>query len=183
MPPVVSVLRHSESIATIAVALVRAQGRFPIVLRESTNEQFNSMFADMASLVKATRKPLIKNGIVVLQAPSLNVEEQTLTITTRLLHQSAEWFEADMSIPILDEDWEPGKVTGQVVSSTVSYCRRIAYKSILGIADADDDGNLASGRGKEKLPPDYKRTDGKRPGVHLETAKGELLEVREGSDT
>src|SRR5581483_5774150 len=176
--PATDKFRTSETVAQVATALVRAQGSFPRVRKNKTNSAHGNQYAELGEMIQRTRKPLAANGLAVLQVPTSDLEKEEITITTRLQHESGEWMESDFTLPIFEEEWAKDNVNGQVVVSAVSYARRCAYASMLAIATADDDGNAAC-----QIPPDYKRTDGKRPGVHIETAKGELLEVREGNDT
>ena len=170
-------IRTSKGIAKIAAAFVAAQGKFPAVIRNQDNE-YGKQFADLAAHIEATRPVLLANKLAVLQAPSMDRDKETVTITTRLQHASGQFYESDLEIPIFEEAWAKDNLTAQVVGSAISYACRYAYRAILGLANEDDDGRAAS-----RIPPEYKRTDNKKPGTHPEIVAGELIEVRAGDLT
>src|SRR5688572_33215864 len=64
-----------------------------------------------------------------------------LSLETIIMHESGEWVSADFQIAV-------GKVDPQGVGSALSYARRYAQKAALNMADMDDDGETAMGRGQ-----------------------------------
>jgi hypothetical protein len=167
-------LTHSDSIVNIAPAFIKAQAKFPSIIRDQENPEFGNGYTSLGELRKRTRKPLERNGLGILQPPTaLDMEKDTVTISTMLVHSSGEWMKAEFEMPIVEEDWAQGKVTGQVLASAVTYACRIALKAFLSIAEKDDDGNLASGRGAETHGKD------KVPSArwHEENVSGTVLEV------
>jgi hypothetical protein len=128
-------VRRSASIAALAAALAKAQGEMTGALKDKTNPHFKSSYADLASVWDAARGPLSKNGLAVLQPPS--ADGARVTVTTILTHSSGEWVESTFTMTATQN-------TPQGVGSCLTYARRYALASMLGIAPEDDDGNEAS---------------------------------------
>jgi hypothetical protein len=134
-------VRRSASIAALAAALAKAQGEMGGASKDKTNPHFKSAYADLASVWDACRGPLSKNGLAVLQPPS--ADGPRVTVTTILTHSSGEWIEVDLTMTATQN-------TPQGVGSCLTYARRYALQSMVGIAPEDDDGNAASQGGGAK---------------------------------
>src|SRR5476651_60518 len=84
---------HSPSLGKLAAALAKAQLAFTPVLKESENPAFMrggkaSKYADLHSLISATRPALAANELVIIQSPSTRGKE--LVLISLLLHSSGE---------------------------------------------------------------------------------------------
>ena len=126
----------SESIAKLATALSIVQGKLNHAKKDSANPFFKSTYADLESVWEACRKLLAENGLSVMQFPGI-YEEGTMSLTTILAHSSGEWIEQTMSLPVSKPD-------AQGSGSALTYMRRYALAAVVGIYQADDDGNAAS---------------------------------------
>lgn len=138
-------MQTSETIAKIAAAMVKAQAAMTGVKKDAENAAFRaggkvSTYATLAACVDASREALADNGLCVIQGPGLtNTEAKTLTITTRILHESGEWIETAFEMPLTK--WSPHEA-----GSATTYGRRFALMAMLGLAPVDDDdGNAAAG--------------------------------------
>jgi hypothetical protein len=60
-----------------------------------------------------------------------------MSLTTILAHESGEWISQEMSLPV-------SKVDAQGAGSAITYMRRYALAAVVGVVQADDDGNAAS---------------------------------------
>ena len=128
----------------LATALAKAQSQMQHAIKDSTNPFFKSSYADLASVWHACREPLTKNGLCVIQHPTVSVEG-TVSILTILLHSSGQSTESTLTVPVLKRD-------PQAYGSAITYARRYALSAIVGISpNDDDDGNSASKR--EPTPP------------------------------
>ena len=127
----------SENIGQLAKALSQAQGQMQSARRTSENPYFKSRYADLAQLIDVARKPLADNGLAVTQliVPNSDFAE----IQTVLMHESGEWIASGIQL-------KPQKPDPQGMGSAITYARRYAYASILGIASEDDDAECATGR-------------------------------------
>ena len=138
-------MKTSDTITKIADALVKAQSAMKPALKDSRNPHFNSRYADLASVWDAIREPLTSNGLSVIQMVGSNELEKT-TLTTRVTHVSGEWIESTWQIPV-------GKQDPQGLGSAISYARRYALASAIGVVQDDDDGNAAMP--KQTQQPEY----------------------------
>ena len=130
-------MTHSDSIAKIASALVKAQGELNAVSKDGNNPHFGKRYATLANIVDSTRETLRKNGLAVVQTFA-ETDGSYIDLTTTLLHESGEWLQGTLTM-------RPSKADPQGLGSAATYARRYALSAILGIVtDDDDDGNMAS---------------------------------------
>lgn len=134
-------MNKSESIAALADALAKAQGKIEGAIKDKTNPAFRSSYADLGAVWDAIRAPLSAHGLSVLQ--QLSTEENRVACTTLVLHASGEWIEfAPFVVPVSKQD-------AQGFGSAATYCRRYSLMAAVGIAPIDDDGEGAVGRGSQ----------------------------------
>ena len=131
-------ITKSDSIKELATALAKTQGKLEHAAKSSTNPHFNSRYADLAELLNAVRPALSKHGLSVTQHPAY--EDGIVSVETLLMHTSGEWISSTLSSPVFKAD-------AQGIGSATTYCRRYSLAAIIGISQADDDGNAASGKG------------------------------------
>lgn len=142
----------SPTIGQLAEALAAAQLEFEPIKKDSDNPYFNSKYADLASIIRGTQPALAKNGLVVMQSPIVQVENQKAGVLTMLAHKSGEWMSDELILPatMLGKD-KTIKFDAQSVGSAITYARRFSYQSIIGVAaEVDDDGNAAVGSGTKE---------------------------------
>lgn len=129
-------MERSENINELATALSKAQGEIRPAIKDSNNPFFKSKYADLASVWEVCREPLAKNGLCVSQHPT--AEGNTVTIETLVTHNSGQWMSSKLSMTSKE-------ATPQGIGSAITYARRYALSSIVGIAsEEDDDGNAAT---------------------------------------
>lgn len=131
-------IRQSESIASLAAALVAAQAEMPNVPKSTKGQVGNAVrfYADLATVVEVAQPILAKHGLAYVQMPANDGANGTVTVTTRLLHKSGEWLEDSLAMPT-------GNGGAQQVGSAITYARRYALMAALGLAPEDDDGHAA----------------------------------------
>lgn len=133
--------QRSDSIINLAKALCQTQATVEAVKKDASNPFFKSKYADLASIWHAIREALTSNGLSVLQEPAS--EGNKVRITTTLIHTSGEYVRSMLEVVAVKSD-------PQGIGSAITYARRYALGSIVGIAPEDDDGNAASGGGNDK---------------------------------
>ena len=144
---------QSEQINELVTALAKAQGEITGALKDSSNPFFKSKYADLAACWDACRSQLSKNGLSVIQTtePATN----GICVVTLLAHSSGQWIRGKL--------WMTPKDTSpQGIGSAITYARRYALAGIVGLAQIDDDGNAASGKGKSDPrgePEDREKVD------------------------
>jgi hypothetical protein len=149
---------NEGAIGALAEALAKAQAEVQGATKDSENPFFGSRYADLASVWAACRKALTDHGLSVVQAPSTSFtgepetytyttkrgEERsgirvatTVTVTTRILHATGAWIEAETSAMLPSAD-------PQAVGSAITYLRRYGLASMVGVAPEDDDGEATA---------------------------------------
>lgn len=133
--------RRSDNIGKLTVALTQAQMEFKPIVKETENPYYRSKYADLATLIEATREALAKHGLAVVQFPQLS--GQNVTVTTLLTHESGEWMQNDLTLPGKGQGKDGAvRFDAQSIGSAITYARRYAYQAMLNIAgEEDDDGN------------------------------------------
>jgi hypothetical protein len=129
---------HSEQINEIAAAIAKAQGQIKGASKDANNPFFKSKYADLASVWDACRGALSANGLAVIQSPS--ADGMRVLVDTLLTHSSGQWIAGTVSVTAKED-------TPQAIGSAITYLRRYALQSFVGVAPEDDDGNLASAKG------------------------------------
>jgi hypothetical protein len=140
---------HSESISELAAALCAAQSEMTPAKFNATNPFLKNKYADLGSVIEASRPVLAKNGLAVSQL--VGGEGTCISLDTILMHKSGQWLSSSVSLQVGDEK---GKSSAQVAGSIISYLRRYSLASILGMyADEDGDGNQPPARQERKPAP------------------------------
>ncbi len=134
--------RCSESIATIAAALAKAQAQM-INPEKSLVGTIRSPFprepdrtfryAPLSSGLDIVRKSLGQHEIATIQTTAIDKESGLLRLTTVLAHSSGEWISSEWPVcPIADI------ASAQRMGAALTYARRYALFTLVGIAGEDD---------------------------------------------
>ncbi len=148
-------MKASESIKNLAAALVKFQAEVKNPPNTADNPFFKSKYAPLNDVLNLVRPLLSKHGLGVIQAPSGDGKD--ITLTTMLIHESGEWVELE---PLT---LQADKPTAQGAGSAITYARRYALSAALGISsEDDDDGNIASApkQHKEQERPVMQQQEG-----------------------
>jgi hypothetical protein len=133
-------MKQSDSIAKLAVALVKAQGDMKSIVKDSTNPAFKSSYASLEATVDTVRPILARYGLCTLQGESApETDEGKLTgfnVETIVLHESGEWISTAVFVPV-------EKPSAQGAVSALTYGRRAGLRAVFTLADTDDDGETA----------------------------------------
>lgn len=129
-------MNKSESIASLAAALVKAQSKIEGATKDKTNPHFRSKYADLSSVVDAIKGPATDNGLAYTQV--LHDADSSAKVETIILHSSGEWLSCGViSVPVSKQD-------AQGYGSALTYARRYSLSAAFGVAPEDDDGNAAA---------------------------------------
>ncbi len=120
----------------IAAALAAAQAEFKPAVKNATNPHFRNTYADLTSILDATREALCKHGIAFTQSPKH--DNGRIVLVSKLIHKSGQSIENEVSL-------RPAKDDPQGYGSTITYGRRYGAQCLLGInGEDDDDGQRGS---------------------------------------
>jgi len=128
----------SDSITNLTLALSIVQGKMTHAIKDSANPFFKSKYADLESVWDACRSLLSENGLAVMQFPG-EYYDGSMRLTTIISHKSGEFISQEMSFPVSKPD-------AHGCLATVTYMRRASLSAVVGVVQADDDGNTASGK-------------------------------------
>lgn len=130
-------MNKSESIAELAAALAKAQGAMTAAKMDSVNPFLKNKYADLGSVIQASKKPMSDNGLSYSQHPSIG--DGSVSITTVLMHSSGQWLESTITLPF---EISKGLSLAQAMGGVITYLRRYSLAAIFGLyADEDVDGN------------------------------------------
>lgn len=127
---------RSQELSELFAALSKAQSEIRVAVKDSSNPFFKSSYANLQSIIEASRPALCKHGISVLQQIIADGDKDYLV--TILGHSSGQWISSQMRI-------NPVKQDVQSLGSYITYLRRYSYAALVGVYDGneDDDGNDA----------------------------------------
>lgn len=130
-------ITSSQETDQIAQALAVAQGAYKPAVKNAVNPHFKNRYADLSSLIEATREALVANGLSYTQGPMF--DQGRMIMVSRLMHKSGQWLENEVSLKLTQD-------TPQAAGSVITYGRRYGLSTLLGICgEEDDDGNASQG--------------------------------------
>lgn len=149
----------SEQFDIVLAKLMKAKQEIGTVKKDSKNPFHKSNYASLNAYIDASEAHLIENGLILVQAGNGSFSEPIIVAT--LIHpESGQWIKS--YLPILN-----AKQDSQGLGASVTYMRRYSIATLLGLVSEDDDGETASGRGKneqqkKKTPPAEKTEEQKQ---------------------
>ncbi len=129
----------SENISNLASALLKAHAEIGPVTRDSVNPFLKNRYASLAAVLDAVHRPLLDNGILLVQRVSES-EPGTVAVDTRLIHaETGEWLSSTTVIPLADAEAGSKVNLGQQTGAAISYARRYGLMAMLSMAAVDED--------------------------------------------
>jgi hypothetical protein len=134
--------RSSETIGAIATALAKAQielnnpeKSLTATIQSPFPREGNRTFryASLSSGLDLIRKSLGRQEIATVQTTSIDDAARLIRLTTVLAHASGEWISSDWPVCPVSETAAP-----QRVGAALTYARRYALFTLVGIAGEDD---------------------------------------------
>ena len=137
-------MQKTDSIKELALALSSFQAEQKTIKHNATNPFLKNKYADLTALIESTKANLHKNGLAVSQLLGDGV-------TTVLMHKSGEWIASTYQIEPTESK---GTNSAQQMGIAITYARRYAYASILGlVTDEDTDGATETSFNKPETNP------------------------------
>jgi hypothetical protein len=128
----------SQDIGALALSLSKAQGTIENVSKDK--QAYGYKYADLASCLDAIRIPLRDNRLALVQ-PVIAKEGKQFLLTL-LLHESGQWLKSVICIDSFVEKSIIKQCNAlQQLGAILSYLRRYAAASLIGLAQEDDDGS------------------------------------------
>lgn len=130
-------------------ALAKMQGALDNATKSSDNPYFKSKYADLAQCLQTAKKPMADNGLSISQ--HCTFDGQFVQCVTILGHSSGQMMISTLMIPVSKKD-------AQGIGSSITYARRYALSSIIGLTQKDDDGEGSVGRTEEDAKTKWEKT-------------------------
>ena len=136
-------LQHTQmsgQVDKLFTAMAKAQGEMGHAAKTEKNEFYGSTYADLAACFEAVRQPLFMNGLCLIQSPAGGISHDfpnSVILETLIGHVSGQWISSSLTMRLVRDD-------PHGVGSAITYARRYALASMLGLAQVDDDGNAAT---------------------------------------
>lgn len=135
-------MNKSETIELLAQALLKAQTEFMTASKDAKNQFFKSKYATLNSVWEAVATALHNNGLVCIQPIVNNM------VATTIIHTSGQFITSECPIVCAKQN-DP-----QALGSAITYSRRYALASMLGVmTDDDDDAESAMVRKQPQSAP------------------------------
>src|SRR5271169_512104 len=137
-----TVHRSSESIASLAAALAKAQMMLTNPEKSLTatvgTDRYGEpgrpfRYAPLSSGLDIVRKALGQHEIATLQTTAIDHATQAISLTTVLAHSSGEWIASDWPVCALSEMSAPRRM-----GAALTFARRYALFTLVGIAGEED---------------------------------------------
>lgn len=133
-------MRKSVETGKIFSAIKKAQEAIicPVKNKTARMKTFSYNYIDLPSILEAIKKPMAENGLSIIQIPITG--PQSVGVETTITHSSGEWISGKILLSISEN-------TAQAAGAAITYARRYAVSSMLGMAaDDDTDGRTESQR-------------------------------------
>ena len=174
--------RSSDTIGNISGALAKAQAELTnpekslvAIIRSPFPREADRTFryAPLSSGLDIVRKSLGRHEIATIQSTDIDKEGGLLRLTTILAHSSGEWISSEWPVcPISDV------ASAQRMGAALTYARRYALFTLVGIAgeddlDAPDLGASSTPAAEPPRPPDRRKQSNGQAAAAQRTADGD----------
>jgi hypothetical protein len=139
---IIKTMNKSETIASLAAALNKAQAEMSGAKKSAKNPFFKSNYANLEEVINCVKEPFANNGLSFVQFPISG--EGLAGVETIIMHESGEFIANEFMLKCAKND-------PQGMGSAITYARRYGLQSAVGIPSEDDDGEGAMQR-KPKAP-------------------------------
>ena len=155
----------SDTVGALAAALAKAQAEIANPEKSLTATIMSPLpregartfrYASLAAGLDLVRKCLGQQEIATLQTTAIDSDRDLIRLTTTLVHSSGEWVSSDWPVCAVSETATPHRL-----GAALSYARRYALFTLVGIAGEDDldapdlpAAAIPAGPGKHRQQPD-----------------------------
>ena len=117
------------------MAISKMQGELTGAFKAKSGHGYN--YADLAKCIQTAQEPLSNNGLAVVQM--ITETEAGTHLETVLTHSSGGYMSSSFLMAKAILQGGGGKNPAQAMGASITYMRRYAYTSIIGLAQTDDD--------------------------------------------
>ena len=138
-------------------ALNKVKNEIGTVQKDGKNPFFNSQYLTLAGLLGAIGTKLSDNGLILYQQIITLNEAPHLVTTIKHINSESD-YRLESNSPLI------GATDMQKMASAITYARRYSIATMLGIIEADDDGEKSMGRSPDQQKKDYFKHDTSKGG-------------------
>lgn len=164
---------QSDSLTSLIPALIKAQSKLEVAEKSKkagsgAAGSRSYKYADWPAIVGASRKALQESDLCVAQR-LITTETGSLILSTLLLHKSGEFLDSRIALVL------PPNANPQAIGSCITYFKRYAYASLIGVVadDEDDDAGRAEQSHREYTTT-YKQPVAQKPSAKVVLSDREL---------
>lgn len=132
-------MKTSEKIDQIIPALLKVKAKLQAVIKDSNNPFYKSKYATLEAHLLEVEPLLAENGLLLLQPTVYNELTNMNLVESNIYHSSGQFVSSSLAITATGLD-------AQKTGASITYYRRFTLGALLGIINADDDGNTASSK-------------------------------------
>lgn len=126
-------MERSESLKELGKALSAFGAELTTIQHNATNPFHKATYADLRAILEAAKPVMSRHGLSVAQFPF--GAGGLVGVETILLHSSGEWLAQYFEMPLQEQKGQSIQQAG----SYITYLRRYAFASVLGLATGDPD--------------------------------------------
>lgn len=142
-------MKLSEKFDQVLPALLKAKRQFVTVKKDKKNSHLHNTYATLDSILQAVTPALVNSNLMLMQDMLESDDKSRMKVETTILHESGQWVKYYSEICIVKND-------PQACGSALTYARRYAIAAALGLAQADDDAQIAM-KSAEEWKRDFDR--------------------------
>lgn len=129
-------MKMSSEVAELFAALSKFQGELDNASKARQGHGYK--YADLAECINTAKPFLAKHGLAVSQMLGSD-DSGKQTLITMMTHSSGQYMMSEFRMVEAVLQGAGGKNPAQQLGSAITYQRRYAYASIIGLAQEDDD--------------------------------------------
>lgn len=137
-------MKYSETVDTLLPAMAAAKALAPSFKKDTDGHKYK--YADLDQVVESFKQYFAPQGLYFQQGTDdESGSPEVVKLITRIWHiESGQWMESSVTSNV-------DKFVGpQGVGSAMTYLRRYALATMMGVATDDDDGAAAGGKGQQR---------------------------------
>lgn len=123
-------MKTSDQTNELFTALAKAQAEMGVAKEDGFNKHLGAGYASLSSLQAAYREPCAKFNLAIIQ--NVYSEGEDYFVETRVAHGSGQWMASSIKVLLVKRDM-------QSLGSAVTYAKRYAITSLLGISTEVDE--------------------------------------------
>lgn len=137
--------KKEENRLAFHTALFQLHGDIEAMTKDEANPFFKSKYVPLPKMLRTLKPVLQKHGFILNQPIDVANTQQGMinAVITRLVHVATGLSEESKLML-------PGLEDMQKLGGAVTYARRYTLSAVLGLEEADDDGETAVGRAPSK---------------------------------